>query len=377
LKEKFEVKLLMVELVSRLIGVHELQLLNFYPYISRFLIPHQREVVKMLQFCAQSAHELVPPDAIEPVLKAIVNNFVTERNSSEVMAVGLNAIREICARCPLVMNEDLLRDLAEYKTYKNKSVMMASKSLILLFRQTHPELLHKKDRGKPTEALATQARRGYGEAQTFDYIPGAEVLDAVEETPEVIEEPRGKKRKMMDDESDSDSDMDMDELDEKAAAADFLSLEEKEAKAKEVTLGRILNDEDFKKIDAAQLLKQVVGIRKHKKQKVVEDDLEVGGLGGRKELVSLKDIEMIHGKKKAGKDERVAAIKAGREDREKFGGGRQKMNEHASTTNKQKDKKKNFSMTKHKIKKKVKKSFRDKQLDLKKRLLKQQKFSGK
>merc|ERR1719154_444649 len=90
-----------------------------------------------------------------------------------------------------------------------------------------------------------------------------------------------------------------------------------------------------KKIDAAQLLKQVVGIRKHKKQKVVEDDLEVNGLGGRKELVSLKDIEMIHGKKKAGKDERVAAIKAGREDREKFGGGRQKMNEHASTTNRQ------------------------------------------
>ena len=41
---------------------------------------------------------MVPPDCLEPVLKAIINNFVTERNSSEVMAVGLNAVRELCAR---------------------------------------------------------------------------------------------------------------------------------------------------------------------------------------------------------------------------------------------------------------------------------------
>ena len=40
----------------------------------------------------------------------------------------------MCARAPLVMSEDLLRDLAEYKTYKDKGVMMASRSLIQLFR---------------------------------------------------------------------------------------------------------------------------------------------------------------------------------------------------------------------------------------------------
>ena len=54
----------------------------------------------------------------------------------------------------------------------------------------------------------------------------------------------------------------------------------------------------------------------------------------------------------------MAAIMKGREGREKFGSGRQKLNEFASTTNKQKAKKKNFSMMKHKIKKKVKRSFR-------------------
>lgn len=42
--ERFEVKLLMIDLISRLIGLHKLQLLNFYPFMKRFLQPHQREV---------------------------------------------------------------------------------------------------------------------------------------------------------------------------------------------------------------------------------------------------------------------------------------------------------------------------------------------
>ena len=32
--------------------------------------------------------------------------------------------------------------------------MMAARSLIQLYRTIHPELLHKKDRGRPTEATA-------------------------------------------------------------------------------------------------------------------------------------------------------------------------------------------------------------------------------
>ena len=33
----------------------------------------------------------------------------------------MNAIREVAARCPLAINEELLRDLALYKTHKDKS----------------------------------------------------------------------------------------------------------------------------------------------------------------------------------------------------------------------------------------------------------------
>lgn len=174
--ERFEVKLMHLDVISRLIGIHELFLFTFYPYITRFLQPHQRQVTRVLQFAAQSAHALVPGEMIEPILKTIANNFITERNSSDVMAIGLNAVREICSRCPLAMGEDLLRDLVMYKAYKEKSVMMAARSLIVLYREQIPGLLHKRDRGRPTEAQADIKQKGYGEIHAMDHIPGSEAL---------------------------------------------------------------------------------------------------------------------------------------------------------------------------------------------------------
>lgn len=40
--DRFEIKLLALDVISRLIGLHNLFLLNFYPYLQRFLQPHQR-----------------------------------------------------------------------------------------------------------------------------------------------------------------------------------------------------------------------------------------------------------------------------------------------------------------------------------------------
>lgn len=88
----------------------------------------------------------------------------------------MNAIREICTRCPLVMNGDLLQDLARYKYYKERSVMMAARSLITLFRNSIPELLHKKDRGRPTETNINLSIQKYGQISANDFVPGAEVL---------------------------------------------------------------------------------------------------------------------------------------------------------------------------------------------------------
>ncbi|XP_055304155.1 protein SDA1 homolog [Sitodiplosis mosellana] len=214
--ERFEVKLMHLDVISRLIGIHDLFLFSFYPYITRFLQPHQRQVTRVLQFAAQASHELVPGEVIEPILKTIANNFITERNSTDVMAIGLNAVRAICSRCMLAMGEDLLRDLVLYKAYKEKSVMMAARSLITLYREQIPALLHKKDRGRTTEAQAEMAPKQYGASVAHDNVPGAEALLKSAKSVSVKEE----------DDSDSDSWVDVNESGDEINISDSDSEEE-------------------------------------------------------------------------------------------------------------------------------------------------------
>ena len=57
----------------------------------------------------------------------------------------INAVREICGRCPLAISEDLLRDLVQYKNHNMKSVGLAARSLIALFRHKNVNMLAKKD----------------------------------------------------------------------------------------------------------------------------------------------------------------------------------------------------------------------------------------
>ncbi|KAH8277739.1 hypothetical protein KR018_004434 [Drosophila ironensis] len=397
--ERFEVKLMHLDVISRLIGIHELFLFGYYPYITRFLQPHQRQVTRVLQFAAQASHELVPGDIVEPILKTIANNFITERNSSDVMAIGLNATREICMRCPLSMGEDLLQDLAMYKTYKEKSVMMAARSLISLYREQLPALLHKKDRGRQTEAQAERKVRAYGERLVHDSVLGAEALltnsktidiDSDEDTDsndgewvnvahsdgeenseedndddadDDVEEENEDEDDDEEDESNSDGEGEREEHPEKAKKekSDIKLLNQKEA-AQELALTRIFTDEDFKRINAANLKKTVTSARK----RPLEQD--------RAEFVKLNSIEMIYKKRKHDKESRLETVQAGRVDRERFGWKDGRVNEHCSKTNREKRKTKNFGMLRHKARSKVKKSFKDKQQALRKHLLHQKKM---
>nr|CAD7424400.1 unnamed protein product [Timema monikensis] len=403
--ERFEVKLMILEVISRLIGLHQLILLNYYPFIQRFIQPHQREVTKILQCLAQASHDLVPPDALEPVLAALVNNFVTERNSSDVIAIGLNAVREMCSRCPLVMNEDLLRDLTQYKKYKDRSVMMAARSLIHLFQTSMPEMLHKKERGRPTEASVELKQMKFGEVDAKEYVQGAEIL--------LNKEKNDSDNNADEDESDSDGEwIDVDHSEEEnakdvrkekisekciktkpltktpGASSDDQEGAEVSAQgksdsenvtntslgdsgsqkeqAKMISTMRLLSDEDFRKIEASQMLKEVTSARKGKKRPAPEEQQNKG------ELVKLGDIENIYKKRKHDRETRMATVrskfneesrpKKGQEDRIKYGGYQdRRQNPFSSKTNREKSKKKNFMMIRHKVRGKIKRSFKDKQ----------------
>ncbi|CAI5963760.1 unnamed protein product [Closterium sp. NIES-64] len=179
--EKFEVKLLMLNVVSRVMGTHRLLLLNFYPFLQRYLMPHQRDVTHLLAIAVQACHDLVPPDAVESMVKQVVNLFVHDRARPEVIAVGLNAVREVCARMPLVMGEELLQDLAMYKKAREKAVAAAARSIISLFREVNPSLLQRKDRGKPGKAGEAVQPVAFGHVAVSDHVPGIELLGIPEE----------------------------------------------------------------------------------------------------------------------------------------------------------------------------------------------------
>lgn len=67
-------------------------------------------------------------------------------------------------------------------------------------------------------------------------------------------------------------------------------------------------------------------------------------------------------------------LQKGQETRDKFGFKIRRQNPLCSTTNREKKKRKAFSMVKQKLKAKVKRSFREKQIALKNHLLKQRKL---
>jgi protein SDA1 len=178
-KLNLEQKLLVLQLVSRLIGLHKLTVISFYSYFLKYLTPRQPSVTSFLASLAQSTHNLVPPDILEPLVQKIANEFVSEAAAGEVAAAGLNAIREICVRQPLAMNDTLLQDLVMYKKSKDKGVMMAAKGLLSLYRQVGAEMLRKKDRGRDaTLGLKSgeQQQARFGE-EAVGEIEGLELLE--------------------------------------------------------------------------------------------------------------------------------------------------------------------------------------------------------
>lgn len=174
-----EQKLLVLQLVSRLMGLHKLIIVPFYSYFLKYLKPKQPSVTTFLACLAQGTHSQVPPDELEKPIQMIANEFVSEAAAGEVAASGLNAIREICVRQPLCMNDTLLQDLILYRKSKDKGVMMAAKGLLGLYRQVNPEMLKSRDRGRDA-AIGLKSgdirQQRYGE-EAIGEIEGLDLLE--------------------------------------------------------------------------------------------------------------------------------------------------------------------------------------------------------
>ena len=178
---KFELKVMVMNLISRIIGIHKLILLNFYTFAIKYLKPHQKEVTAVMAACAQASHDMVPPDALEQVVRTIIDSFISDAYSGEVIAAGINAIREICSRCPLAMDAEIMSYVATFKSHRDKGASMAARAIISVFREIAPELLPKKDRGKVASMELAQGKNKlgqYGVQDVADGIDGADLLAA-------------------------------------------------------------------------------------------------------------------------------------------------------------------------------------------------------
>ncbi|KAF1844294.1 SDA1-domain-containing protein [Cucurbitaria berberidis CBS 394.84] len=410
-KLSLETKLLVLQLVSRLVGLHKLTVLSLYSYFLKHLTPRQASVTSYLACLAQATHNYVPPDVLEPLVQKIANEFVSEASASEVAAAGLNAIREICVRQPLAMTDTLLQDLVQYRKSKDKGTMMAAKGLLSLYREVGAELLHKRDRGK-VAAIGVRAgtikERRYGE-EAVGEVEGIELLEQWKEEerrkkmeaagldPDVdvdIEVDDAEDWKKWDVESDGDSDdsggwinveSDGEEIeisdseDEKdkskerpakkaklssATPAPTDANDEKEpsksaeAEAKSISkllTTTILTPADLKQLQALRSSSAITSsLPSHKRAQLL-------AARHADEAITAETIEFAASiGKKNSKEEKVRMAKADRETNHQSTTAKRKEkkeSEGKSTTNKEKARKKNFLMTLGKAKSKDKRSL--------------------
>ncbi|KAL8897457.1 MAG: hypothetical protein Q9192_002560 [Flavoplaca navasiana] len=415
-KLNLEQKLLVLQLVSRLVGLHKLTVMSLYSYFIKYLTPRQPSVTSFLASLAQATHNLIPPDVLESLVKKIADEFVSEAVAPEVASAGLNAIREICVRQPLAINKTLLQDLVVYRKSKDKGVMMAAKGLLGLYRETAPSMLEKRDRGKDAAmSLKSGERKGqrFGE-QAAGQIDGLDLLEKWKDEElqrRVATQGDAQESDLSNDGGDDDDGWEVDDTSESdsggwqnvstdeddrvekplkrarhdsRASSKAEDEEEDEGEDKENKLSqaseapkseaavsslattRILTPADLAKLQELRLAasisdalpasqqKRAAAARQATLQRHVDDPLTAAEIEG---LASLST--------KTTKEQRIALAKAGKEDKTELRKSttarrkEKKQEQGKSTTNREKARKKNFLMTLGKAKGKQKRSLVD------------------
>ncbi|KAG6610299.1 SDA1 family protein [Phytophthora cinnamomi] len=324
--ERFEVKLLMMNFIGRVLGFHKLVVLPFYPLLQRYLQSHQQNVTAILAYLVQSCHDEIPPEELLPIVKSIAHNFVTERCSSEVIA---------------------------YNRARDKTIVMAARGVLNLIRDIHPVLLKRKDRGKFHDAAAKPHR--FGELVASEGVDGAELLAEAEAAGRFDGEDNKDGWEVASSTSDEDGsedewvDVSSDEEDNERGNNGEDSKgdeDEEEGNAEEATVEqkdrldarRILTPLDFERIEMLKKERDAaLKDPKSRSKRKAEEDAAKASSDATK--VNPTDLEGYSKKKRMTQEERLRVVLEGREDfkHKRSGGG---------TTNTEKKRLKHFMMIK-------------------------------
>ncbi|KAJ7490049.1 SDA1-domain-containing protein [Mycena galericulata] len=398
-------KILLMQLLSRVMGAHKLCVLGFYTYIVKYLTHRQLRVPAILVALAQSVHDLTPPDAVSPVIRKLAHEFVHPGVASEVIAAGLNAIREVCRRQPWAMEEDLLGDLVEYRKSRDKAVTSAARGLLQLFREVNPGLLKRRERGKDASmgmASGTQPLAFGHSADAAVDIEGLALLEdhlqklrdeenvVLEDDDEAAWEGWDVDSDSSDSESEGWIDVDDDDGDlhisdsededkdkpKKPPSDTDADMVDPAARISTLATTKILTPADFALLNdlriqaATKAVESTGGSRAKRKLATLEANKKAVQAGQQPEDSFISENDILGPRKKAKSDyaERMASVAKGREGREKFGSHKGKKNKDtpSSSTNREKARNKPIMMIlgSSAVRGKKKASLREKQQKL-------------
>ncbi|KAI0956922.1 hypothetical protein AcW1_005479 [Taiwanofungus camphoratus] len=410
-------KILLMQLLARVMGTHKLCVLGFYSYIMKYLAYHQLRIPAILVALAQSVHDLTPPDALSPIVRKLAQEFVHPGVGAEVIAAGLNAIREVCRRQPWAMEEDLLGDLVEYRKSRDKAVTAAARGLLQLFREVNPGMLKRRQRGKEASMGVAGGSQPLPFGHSTEAAVDIEGLVLLEDHLKKLREEDGAasgeeaeadeagwenwdvESDSSEDSSDSDrwvdvesdgDDLDVSDSEDegerhpdkgKGKAADEIDAQVQPddnaaSRVSSLATTKILTPADFALINdlrlkaASQAVERGGGSSAKRKLAALEANKKMLAQSKNPEDTFISENDILGPRKKAKADyvERIASIEKGREGREKFGSlkGKKKKAAPSSSTNREKARNKPIMMilASGAVKSKKKASLREKQQKL-------------
>ena len=147
-KLPFKIRLEMMGLISRIIWKHELIFPRYLNYFHGYLKSNLSELPEVLSCLAGCIHQRTPLTELQQVIILIRDNFANESATHEKIVMGVNTLREICIRNQNAMDEDEIYQICLLRKIKHKTVAVAVRAFINLWRVVNVKLLKKEYRGR-------------------------------------------------------------------------------------------------------------------------------------------------------------------------------------------------------------------------------------
>ncbi len=72
-------------------------------------------ITLILVSVVESSHELVAPETLEPIIKTLLKEFITDYRPGPLIQLGINTLREMAMRCPLCLDAETLKQVTQFK----------------------------------------------------------------------------------------------------------------------------------------------------------------------------------------------------------------------------------------------------------------------